>query len=783
MSDNKFILDVDVKPLKLQLREATQELQKAQQQFGAFSQEAINASQKVAAIKDAMEDAAESAKLFDPGSRFQAITTLASQAAAGVSAFQGAMALVGTESKEVEKTLLKVQGAMALSQGLSELKDVSKSFNQLRISATQAVSSFASSAAIAGTRAAGAVMKTLGIAVNTSSTSFKVLRGAIISTGIGALVVAIGYAVNALMDWYDSTKKQEAATKNLKTADEQLADQIEETNAKIEDRISQLEFSRNKEVILAKARGASLEEIRKIEDKYYNESLTTLEGSYQDKQKAYLGFLEQELIRQGLGQEQISMVLNNYYNKNLVDLNTYYNLMGEEARKQYDLLKKDLEGSEKGKFELNREYSILEANRKLEDFNKSKEQTNKNNQKSNEQAQKLAEARREVDNIIYEGRKSQKDRFEQEIMDIEKKYEEDKKKIAEAKLKDKTKEAEAYALIEKQKTTAIRKVEEEREKERKDKERQQLEQARAFQEELNNIQYETSIIGIKNQYDLELRELNKSYKDKQNAIMQNETYTYIQKFILIASLEKQFQAQKKEIDNAEELRQMEKRATELNEIITNEDAKISVRQAALDKEAEMYEEMHKKKKITDDEYKAFSKDIAKSQKEIDDAKLEQQLAYLDAVSQGFSMLADISAEGTAEWKAMQIAATIINTYAAIAGQLRASTQGPGAAIPGYAIAQAIATGVFGLLQVKKIMETKIPGKDGGGGGGQNGIGGAGGGGSVAAGLIAPNVNATGVNQLRDLNQQAGKPIRAFVVENEMTSVQNRVADIERRSGF
>ncbi len=80
--ENKIILDADVKPLKKQLREATQELQLARQRYGEFSTEAVQAAQKVAGIRDSIEDANEAAQLFDPGKRFQALTTAASTAAA-----------------------------------------------------------------------------------------------------------------------------------------------------------------------------------------------------------------------------------------------------------------------------------------------------------------------------------------------------------------------------------------------------------------------------------------------------------------------------------------------------------------------------------------------------------------------------------------------------------------------------------------------------------------------------------------------------------------------------
>jgi hypothetical protein len=55
--ENKIILDADVKPLRLQLREATEGLQLARQRFGEFSDEAIEASKKVADIKGEIDAA------------------------------------------------------------------------------------------------------------------------------------------------------------------------------------------------------------------------------------------------------------------------------------------------------------------------------------------------------------------------------------------------------------------------------------------------------------------------------------------------------------------------------------------------------------------------------------------------------------------------------------------------------------------------------------------------------------------------------------------------------
>ena len=101
--ENKIILDADVKPLKKQLKEATLELQAARQKFGDLSTEAVEAAKKVAGIRDSIQDANEQASLFDPGKRFQALTSAASLTAGAVGAVQGAMGLFGAESEDVDR--------------------------------------------------------------------------------------------------------------------------------------------------------------------------------------------------------------------------------------------------------------------------------------------------------------------------------------------------------------------------------------------------------------------------------------------------------------------------------------------------------------------------------------------------------------------------------------------------------------------------------------------------------------------------------------------------------
>jgi hypothetical protein len=109
----------NVGSFKKQLREANQELVDMSDKFGLASKEAVNAAKKVAGLKDAIGDAKQLAESFNPDKKFAAFSTSIQGVTSGFAALQGAQALFGSENKELEKTLLKVQSAMALSQGIN----------------------------------------------------------------------------------------------------------------------------------------------------------------------------------------------------------------------------------------------------------------------------------------------------------------------------------------------------------------------------------------------------------------------------------------------------------------------------------------------------------------------------------------------------------------------------------------------------------------------------------------------------------------------------------------
>jgi hypothetical protein len=154
-----------VKTFKQQLKEAKNEAQQLVATFGEFSQEALAGQQKVANLSDQMEDFNDRVKALNPD-KFAKVQTVVNGVASGFSAAQGAMALFGSESQDLQKTLVKVQGAMALAQGLEGLGKVQQQFKTL------------------ATELKGNVTK-----------SFSTVKGAMSALGIGLLIAALTYVI------------------------------------------------------------------------------------------------------------------------------------------------------------------------------------------------------------------------------------------------------------------------------------------------------------------------------------------------------------------------------------------------------------------------------------------------------------------------------------------------------------------------------------------------------------------------------------------------------------
>lgn len=215
-----------VKSLKTQIREATQEAVAIAQKFGEFSDEAIAATERVAELKDQLQDFQQRVEALNPD-RFEAIGKLVSGVASGFSAVQGAMALFNAESEDVQKALLKVQGAMALAQGIQGLIDAGNQFRALGQSALGAFNTIKTAIMTSGIGAillfVGAVATAIAVIVNLKKSTKELTNEQIALKGINAKaneIIENQYSnslalVAVLNDTNQSLKNRKSALANL----------------------------------------------------------------------------------------------------------------------------------------------------------------------------------------------------------------------------------------------------------------------------------------------------------------------------------------------------------------------------------------------------------------------------------------------------------------------------------------------------------------------------------------------------------------------------------------
>lgn len=228
-ADGSFVnLRKELKQLTIQL----QNLDPASKEFETVARRAGQIKEQMRGVADAINDA-------DPekfGGKFQ---RTAEGIAGAFSAVTGAQALFGQQSEEIEKQMLKVQGAIALTQGISSMKelrnDAGELFNAVKVGGVNA---------------------------------FKALKTAIGSTGIGLLVVALG----TIVAYWDDIK---AAISGVSSEQKKLNEQAQQ-NVRLQDLKKQ---SLNDQDNILKLQGKTEKEILKIKLKQTDEQIKAYEVS------------------------------------------------------------------------------------------------------------------------------------------------------------------------------------------------------------------------------------------------------------------------------------------------------------------------------------------------------------------------------------------------------------------------------------------------------------------------------------------------------------------------
>ena len=246
MATEKVVVDVEikaapaiasVKSLKAELRAVTNELGTLEEGSAAF----VKAAQKAGELKDKIGDLKNTVNAFNPEAKFEAFAGAVGIAANAFSAIQGAMALMGSESEDLNKVIAKTQGAIALATGLNGLLGMKDAFDLLKLTSITTFNQIRASAVA----------------------TFSTLKGAIAATGIGIFVVALGYLITK---YFETAAANEEATKKEKEYTEQTKKSKEATDEKVNSIELEILAIKNKtnatgaNLIQAKAERAVLEE-------------------------------------------------------------------------------------------------------------------------------------------------------------------------------------------------------------------------------------------------------------------------------------------------------------------------------------------------------------------------------------------------------------------------------------------------------------------------------------------------------------------------------------------
>jgi hypothetical protein len=239
MAQETVVIDVEVKgtgkgeasikSLKGELRSLKNELGQLDPASDAF----IRAAQRAGQLQDQIEDVNNTVKAFNPEAKFQAFASVLGGVANGFSAVQGAQALFGSENEDIQKAILKTQGAIALATGLNGLLGMKDAFVIL-----------------------SQVIKAQVV------TSFNTLGKAIRSTGIIALVASLGVLI---YEWYKEKKATDDAAASLK--------KLQEQTEKYSDKV--------KELRIEGARGREKEKLEIV--KHFNDQLREIDAAVKEE--------------------------------------------------------------------------------------------------------------------------------------------------------------------------------------------------------------------------------------------------------------------------------------------------------------------------------------------------------------------------------------------------------------------------------------------------------------------------------------------------------------------
>lgn len=241
--------------LKAELRQLKEQLA----QLPEGSEEYNKIAQRAGEVSDKIGDINQRIKAL--GSDTRVIDTVVEGAQALSGAFSiatSASALLGEENEDLQKTMAKVESAIGLTVGIQSVANALQKDTALSIGLANVA-----------TKIQIGLQTAYATVVGTTTGALKALRVALVSTGVGALVVGLGLLISKLTESQEATEDQEKAQELLNEQLKQSAD--------LYSRLSKaIEFSTKANILRAKIAGASEKELQELEQKGFESQKNNL---------------------------------------------------------------------------------------------------------------------------------------------------------------------------------------------------------------------------------------------------------------------------------------------------------------------------------------------------------------------------------------------------------------------------------------------------------------------------------------------------------------------------
>lgn len=534
----------------------------------------------------------------------------------------------------------------------------------------------------------------VGVGEGAAALGAKALASALVATGIGALIVLLGTAVSALMDFADGSKEAEEATARLNQ-------ELDNQNQLLD--LNQKDLQRRRKVALAqmKADGASESKIRQF----------NIDNAKKDMEIAYQNAIDaQNLYNKEFSkasEEDQKKLTQNLYDKqqknkdaNAAYLELGYNTQAEVNKQEQDAAKQrqqKRDQQEKDRLQKEKEFAMsrIEAVINLE---KSKEDT------SEQLLRDALEKRRALEN---EGKKISKEVAQQQKDEINRIVEEELKKD-----KDARKEANDQKIAQAKETNDII--------------IQGLEIALEESKLLYGEESTQTRKAIQDNFDARKKAIDdeiallESKKMTMDGLTQEEIFRLQtlsnenKKLTNDIQTEAQRQVQV-DRDKAQQLYDSKMAASENDFALQQEILNAKIEQDRLFFEQQLSNEnlTAEQRAVIEEQQTATKKANGEAQVQIDNGVFQNQQAILGATASSLAALGELVGKETVAGKALGIATALINTWQGATEALKAKSVLPSPFDVAAKVVNVATTVASGLKAVQAITSVKVP--SGGGG--------------------------------------------------------------------